>query len=331
MNAGRSTARLPVRALLETLRAPLLLSPVADVLAGWTTAAVAWSQFHATPSPTGTRGLYTLALAAGVGCCLLAAGMAQNALVDLPEDRLVKPQRPLPSGAISPRAVAAVWVGLTLGSMFLAFSISRPVLLLAGAILLVTGAYHLGLKRRRVPGCLALGLLRGMDLLLGTTAFLSVSTPGPLIAPWDDLGGWSASLMAAALYATYITGASLHASTDDEPLPGRASATGLALACLALLLAAASAAPSALRDPAGHAVIWAAAAALGVLAVVRLRRAARTLPPPAVTGVALSGLFLFDAAVCLGTGRWPVAVLAAGVILALFVLSRLALRVFPPT
>jgi 4-hydroxybenzoate polyprenyltransferase len=331
MNGPASTARAPLRALLETLRAPLLLSPVADVLAGWTVAAVASAR--ALPGATWdlTTQLGTLALAAGAGCCLLAAGMAQNALVDLPEDRLIKPERPLPSGDIRPRTVALACMLLTLGGVFLAASISRAVLLLSGAVVLMTLAYHVGLKRQRVSGCVALGLLRGMDLMLGATAFFSVAGGAELAAPWDAPDLWHAPLLVASLYALYIMGASLHASTDDEQGSGHASRTGLLLAAIALVLAAATPAATAIADNAGHALVWGSGAAVAVYAVLRLRRAARILPPPAITGVALSGLFLFDATVCLGTARWPGAVLAAVLVLALFGLSRLALRVFPPT
>jgi len=331
MSTPAPTARAPLRALLETLRAPLLLSPVADVLAGWTVAAVALSRAHPTTSGSILPDFGTLARAAGAGCCLLAAGMAQNALVDLSEDRLVKPQRPLPSGDIRPGTVAIVFMLLTLGGVLLAASISRPMLWLSGAIVAMTLAYHLRLKRHRVPGCVALGMLRGMDLLLGATALLSVSSGITLVAPWDAPGDWHAALLAAGLYAAYITGASLHASTDDEPESGGASRIGLGIAGAALLLAAASPATAALADTSGQAAVWVASAIVALVAVLRLRRAARSLPPPAVTGVALSGLFLFDATVCLGTARWPGGVLAAMLVLALFGLSRLALRVFPPT
>jgi 4-hydroxybenzoate polyprenyltransferase len=331
MSDPASTARAPLRALLETLRAPLLLSPVADVLAGWTVAAVALSRAHPVVDWSIASDFDALALAAGAGCCLLAAGMAQNALVDLPEDRLVKPERPLPSGDIRPAAVATVCMVLTLGGVLLAAAISRPLLLLSGAIVLMTLAYHLGLKRHRVPGCIALGLLRGMDLMLGATAFLSISSDVPFVAPWDAPDIWQAPLLAAGLYALYITGASLHASTDDEPESGRASRVGLALAGIALLLAAATPATAAFAGTVGHVGVWIASAVVALLAILRLRNAARSLPPPAVTGVALSGLFLFDATVCLGSARWPDAVFAAVLILVLFRLSRLALRVFPPT
>jgi len=331
MSDTTGTARAPVRALLETLRAPLLLSPVADVLAGWTVASVAWARAHPTTPLLDGSGSGALARAVGVGCCLLAAGMAQNALVDLPEDRLVKPQRPLPSGDIRPRTVVLICLALTLGGVLLASAVSRAMLQLACAIVLMTLVYHLGLKRHRVPGCIALGVLRGMDLLLGATALLSITNSASLDASWGSSAIWSATLPAATLYCLYIVGASLHASTDDEHVPSRASAIGLGLAGIALLLAAAVPATVAMQDVNGEWIVWAASAALAVLAVLRLGRAARLLPAPAVTGVALSGLFLFDATVCLGTARWPWSVLTAVVVLALFSLSRLALRVFAPT
>jgi len=313
------------RALLELLRAPLLLSPVADVLAGAAVSCAGAGAWRATARglpfawPFGAEGGRRIALAAAVGCCLLAAGMTLNALVDLPEDRLRKPQRPLPRGDLTPGFARGLYAGLTALALALAVALAASgagsaAVGVALLIALVTALYHTRIKRRRVAGCLLLGSARGLDLLLGAAAFAGRLDPG--------------ALAAAALYALYMTGASLHASTDDEPEPGPWSRLGLGLSSLALL--ATLAAPLAGRlgggDPSA-----AFAVALALLALARLLRAAAIRPPPAITGVALSGLYGMLAALALSVAppaaRLPTAALA----LLLFVLSRLLFRAFPPT
>ena len=313
------------RALLELLRAPLLLSPVADVLAGAAVACAGSGAWRATARglplawPFGADAGGRIALAAAAGCCLLAAGMTLNALVDLPEDRLRKPQRPLPRGDLTPGFARALYAGLTALALALAAASaasgagSAPVGV-ALLIVLVTALYHTRIKRRRVAGCVLLGSARGLDLLLGAAAFAGRLDPG--------------ALAAAGIYALYMTGAALHASTDDEPDPGPWSRLGLGLSSLALL--ATLGAPLAGRlgggDPSA-----AFAVALALLALARLLRAAATRPPPAITGVALSGLYPLLAALALSLGVPGARVPVALAIVLLFGLSRLVFRAFPPT
>ncbi|MFT7464998.1 MAG: 4-hydroxybenzoate polyprenyltransferase, partial [Pseudohongiellaceae bacterium] len=245
--------------------------------------------------------------AALAGCCLLGAGMAQNALADLADDRLRKPERPLPQGDLTPRTVLLWFMGLTAIPLALAFVFPflwPPVLIIVG----LTAAYHWLLKRQRLAGCLALGVLRATSMSLGVVA-ATQQWPGGIALP------------ACALYGLYITGASLHASTDDEPKGNRASPLGLGL-CLATLLTLAGWLLTKHTQPLDLAgpllLLWAG---------TRLLSAARRLPPPAVTGTALSGLQLFHGGLVAGLGQ-P---LVGGTILVLFALGRRLLRSFPPS
>jgi 4-hydroxybenzoate polyprenyltransferase len=315
------TGRL--RAVLELLRAPLLLSPIADVSAGFALACAGDATWNVTGEaslawPFSHEDSRHLALAAATGCCLLAAGMTLNGIVDLPEDRRTKPQRPLPRGTLSLPFARNLYVALTLlglsGAALLAARPSREAAPLVGLfIVAVTLIYHVGVKRLRVPGCLLLGAARGLDLLLGAVALLGRVTPG--------------ALLAAGLYALYMTGASLHASTDDEPGSSRWSALGL-LACVAALLLPPLRIGARLAD--GDPAAW-LGAAVALLGAARMIRAARTRPPPAVTGVALSGLYVLLATLVLCAGLPATRLPVAALVLALFALSRLLFRAFPPT
>ena len=288
------------RALVAVLRGPLLLSPLADSLAGWTLARWAAPQSWSLHLPD-------LAIAGLAGCTLLAAGMAQNALADQQDDRLRKPDRPLPQGELSPAFVAVCFWMLTLTA--LALAALRPSLW-PGVLLIIvlTAAYHYLLKTRRFLGCLALGVLRATSMGLGVMA---------------ATGRWPEGAAAAgcAAYGLYIMGASLHASTDDEPDAGPLSALGLGLSHLVM----AGLAGWLITQPLDGAD-WLGPALL-IWAMARLIVAARLLPPPAVTGTALSGLHLLHGGLAAGLGQ-P---LVAGGILALFAISRWLMRFFPPS
>jgi len=335
------------RAWAELLRAPLLLSPVADVLAGWALAFHVVTTYPAQVRRDDSERLWSAALeslpalgcAIAAGLCLLAAGMAQNALADRDDDALRKPRRPLPSGAVSPGAVRVAWMALCAGGLLFAGSVSSIALILALSIVALSTAYHYVLKRFRVPGCLALGTLRALDLLLG---YAVVETWFRLGFPERDMGRTfaldpDAGLAIAGLYAAFMCGASLHASTDDEPASraGRvASRSGLALqvGALALLMwFICSASWSHVPLLARRVPAVAGAMVLATWALVRLCKGWRDLPPGPLTGVMLSGLYLFDASISCVHPLPALGLGTAGLILALFGASRRMRRLFPPT
>jgi 4-hydroxybenzoate polyprenyltransferase len=327
----RRAARGSPRAVLELLRAPLLLSPAADVIAGWV---VAWTSVAHRVTSTGqhplpaAHGWPALLVAALTGTCLLAAGMTLNGLVDLPEDRRRKPDRPLPRGALSARSAWWLWALSTLGALSLAASLSREVLGVAASIVLLSALYHAGWKRLRLPGCLTLGAARGLDLALGGLAFAAVLPDPAGAAEARAMAGVDTMiLLAAALaYGLYMFGASLHASTDDEG--GGAAWSRAGLSVCGLMLLAPAVAGLAVHGPAASSLF-----SIGIAgwALTRLAYAWRRLSAPVVTGVALSGLYLFHASLCLSQGALAWGPLGAGLVLALFAGSRLLLRSFPPT
>ncbi len=344
MNAARGGT---LRAWAELLRAPLLLSPAADVLAGWSVAfgegvgygrVIADVMIGEDPRAFDAPGLAlagwdVLLRTILVGTCLLAAGMVQNGAADAEADRRAKPGRPIPRGAVGLAAAHVAWVGLTLAALALATTLGRDVLQAAVAISVLTAAYHLGLKRRRVVGCLVLGAARGLDLALGGLALVHASRTAPAGSRLAELSHSNLDdfQLLVPAYAAYMACASLHASTDDEPMTGRGwSRAGLGAGALVLAGLAALALHALVRDglPWPHRLV---APALLLLALARLLRAWRSRPAPAVTGVALSNLYLFDAAIVALAAHVAFALGGVALILLLFAASRLLLRSFPPT
>ncbi|GAA1274360.1 SCO3242 family prenyltransferase [Streptomyces javensis] len=106
-----------------------------------------------------------------IGCslCLYEAGMVLNDWADRDEDARERPHRPLPSGRIRPATALGAAFGLTGAGVALAASTGRPAALVSGALAATVWAYDLWLKHTSA-GPLAMGVARGLDVLLGATA-----------------------------------------------------------------------------------------------------------------------------------------------------------------
>jgi len=191
-----------LRDLAELVRAPAALSVPGDIVAG--------------AAAAGVLGPRTLGLACS-SVCLYWAGMAANDYADRELDAVERPERPIPSGRISPRAAAALAAGLTAAGLAAAG--------LAGVLAVVRRVSAVGagtppsiaatlaiLARRRV----VLGLL---VTLLTFTAFTAVFT---YVAPMlSDVTGLSPRWVSIALLI-YGVGTLL-----GNALAGRVPATAI--------------------------------------------------------------------------------------------------------
>lgn len=198
------------------LRPANVLTAIADVAAGWAISGAAhWS---------------TLILLAAASACLYAGGIALNDVCDAERDIQERPERPIPSGAITRRAATIVSTALlALGVAFAAWAgahaaprewLPAPALIafsLATAIIL----YDTGLSRTMI-GPIIMGACRGLNLTLGITA-ASAAT-----AFW-----WPVAL----LHMTYIAGVTSMAKREADASPGRAGATIALLATAATVAA----------------------------------------------------------------------------------------------
>jgi hypothetical protein len=143
-----------LRALVELVRAPAALSVPGDLVAGAASA--------------GVLGPRTLGLACS-SICLYWAGMAANDYADRELDAVERPERPIPSGRISPRAAAGVAVGLTTAGLVAAgLAGGRRSLGVAGALAAAVWVYDLRLKNT-AAGPAGMAACRALDVLLGAT------------------------------------------------------------------------------------------------------------------------------------------------------------------
>jgi len=157
-----------LRAWLELLRAPNLLTAPGDPLAGFLLAcAGAWG---GAPTDWPSRPVLRAAMAGAVSLLLYTAGLLWNDWFDLRDDLRERPSRPLPSGRVRPGTVAAVANGCMLLAVVVAAVAGRPMLYAAVALGAAVLLYDSFLKRLRVVGPLAMGLCRGLSVLVGAAA-----------------------------------------------------------------------------------------------------------------------------------------------------------------
>ncbi|MEU2130165.1 SCO3242 family prenyltransferase [Streptomyces sp. NPDC018352] len=204
-----------LRTYAELVRAPAAITVPGDVVAG----ALAAGR----PGIRRTTGLAASSVA------LYWAGMALNDWADRAEDAAERPERPIPSGRLTPRAALATAIGLTGAGLGLAAlaggrrTLLRRTLPLAATV----WAYDLGLKSTPL-GPAAMAAARALDVLHGT---------GP--------GRAAAALPAATAVAAHtfaVTRLSRHevdGAPTSEPKLSLATTTAIAGAGAAHLLATA--------------------------------------------------------------------------------------------
>ncbi|MEO3930386.1 SCO3242 family prenyltransferase [Plantactinospora sp. CA-294935] len=143
-----------LRDLAELVRAPAALSVPGDVVAG---AAAADALDRRVP------GL------AGASVLLYWAGMAANDWADRELDARERPERPIPSGRVSPGLALGVSAGLTAAGIGLA-GLAGGRRALAVAVPLAGAVWAYDLRAKNTPaGPAVMAACRGLDVLLGAS------------------------------------------------------------------------------------------------------------------------------------------------------------------
>ena len=151
------TSRIPP-SWLQLFRLPNLLTVPGDPIAGCFLALGG-----ATPD------LLKLLPAVMASLLFYAAGLLLNDLADRKTDSEHAPERPLPSKAVSVRAVWVVCVLLFALGLGCCVLLQRTGLLMGIALLAAIVAYDTGGKKVPILGALLMGLCRSLSLLLGAT------------------------------------------------------------------------------------------------------------------------------------------------------------------
>ncbi|MFD2793017.1 SCO3242 family prenyltransferase [Promicromonospora vindobonensis] len=202
--------------LAELVRAPAALSVIGDSLAGLAAARAG--------TPTPLRGRHALLPVASA--CLYLGGMALNDYADRHLDATERPERPIPSGRVTPRGALAVGAALTAGGVAAA-GIAGGRRALAVAVPLAACVWTYDLVAKDHPtGPVVMAACRGLDVLLG-------ATPGHLRSALPAAAG----LAAHTLGVTVLSRGEVHGTTTQV-------AGGVAAGTVAGAIAAAATAPS---------------------------------------------------------------------------------------
>lgn len=283
-----------MNAYVQLVRAPAALSVLGDTVAG---AAAAGRPLR------GRRLALPLASVA-----FYWSGMALNDWADRELDAVERPERPVPSGRVSPRRALGVAAGLTGAGLGLsALAGGRDALEVAAPLAAAVWAYDTVLKKTPLAAA-AMALCRSLDVLLGAGR----AGAAKALVPAAVLGGHT--LGVTALSAGEVHGAS----------PARAAGA------LALTSASAAAAVSGRGGRPRHRVAALAAAAGYGVSVGSKQYAAVRTPTAAVvrtaTAAGIHGMVPLQAALTARRGG----VLGAGLIaLALPLARRLGRKVSP--
>jgi 4-hydroxybenzoate polyprenyltransferase len=250
----------------------------------------------------------------GSSFCLYSSGVVLNDVVDVETDRIARPDRPLPGGAVSDRSARLLCFSLAAMGLVLAFSAGREAFFAASAVLFLVLAYDLHAKRRGLLGALVLGGCRFGNVLLGAAASGAGTSPevgfAGLLA-YPEL----AHAVGMGLFALALTAASL---SEEETRQRRALAPSVGLLILCVIV------------PGLRGQIWSwvlllpLAAILVVRGVSALRRTGRE-PVERLVRSAVLGISVLDAGALLAWGH----VTGAGAVLGIVLLTRLMVRFFP--
>ncbi|WP_053205914.1 SCO3242 family prenyltransferase [Jiangella muralis] len=205
-----------LRDVAELVRAPAALTVPGDSLAGAAAAGF----------PYGARTAVTPLASA----CLYWAGMALNDYADRDLDRVERPERPIPSGRVTPGEALGIATGLTVAGLGLAAAAGgRRALRVAVPLAAAVWTYDL-VAKATPAGPLAMGAARGLDVLLGAggreraaalpALAVATHTVGVTVLSRGEVHGASPSSARVALGATVA--ASMAAAV---PLPLRSVAS----------------------------------------------------------------------------------------------------------
>ncbi len=177
-----------LRDWLRLTRAPL--APTAP----WDSVACLGLALTAAGQELASVAWYAWGLLVLTSLCVYAFGMALNDLADRERDRVLAPDRPLPSGALSPRGATALVV--LLGAAALALGGGPAGSRIATAIaLLLALLYDVLLKANLAGGVATMGGVRFANAAIGVWPLVAAgAAPWTALLPPLAVGTWAAAV-----------------------------------------------------------------------------------------------------------------------------------------
>lgn len=148
------------------IRAPNIITSISNVCAG----AFIVSSLQSTLPHFGP--LIKLMICSGL---MYACGIIWNDIFDLEIDKKVRPNRPLPSGAIKVSTALFISFVFSILAILISATISLTAVLLCFAIMISAYLYDAWWKHNDWTGSIAMGLCRSLNLSLGFCTFSSFS------------------------------------------------------------------------------------------------------------------------------------------------------------
>ncbi len=149
---------MTLRSHLQLARAPNLFTAVTNVFTGCAATAL---------PPAGP---FDVSLLAFSSACLYTGGIVLNDYCDRQTDRAERPNRPLPSGAVSPRIALGIAIVLLVAGVALALAVNVTAALAASAIAVLIVTYDTHFKSAAALGPLNMAACRFGNVLLGACA-----------------------------------------------------------------------------------------------------------------------------------------------------------------
>ncbi|MBI5453765.1 MAG: UbiA family prenyltransferase [Deltaproteobacteria bacterium] len=143
---------------LRLLRVPRAFTAMADAVAGCLIAS--------SSSVDGTALLFLVLSSAAI----YSGGCVLNDICDRNEDATERPERPIPSGAVSANGAVTLMLALLSIGLYLAFLAGAGSLVVALLIVALVLVYNFLSRANAVLGPLSMGIMRALNLVLGMTA-----------------------------------------------------------------------------------------------------------------------------------------------------------------
>jgi 4-hydroxybenzoate polyprenyltransferase len=186
---------VPARPLLQLLRPPNLFTVPGDPLCGALLASHGVWSWRILPCVV-------------ISIASYCAGLIINDLADFSEDLRDRPTRPLPSGQVSRRTALALALIFIFVALVAAASVSLPVLTLTALLLAEILWYNLLAKKNALFAPIAMGLCRGISVLIGAAALFPLHNSYFIIHTFP--------LLPAAVITFYIAGITILARTETR-------------------------------------------------------------------------------------------------------------------
>lgn len=171
---------------MTLFRPPNLLTVPGDIVAGYFLA-----------GGVAAFAAVELAVVAFASLLFYAAGMLLNDWADAHIDAAERPERPIPSGAVSRKSVLGLVLILLTGAVAFCSLWGEAVFVAGAGLAAAIAAYNLFAKKISLVGPLNMGLCRGLNFLLGATLAAGYSLP--------DLAWWGfATLVGFIAAVTHI-------------------------------------------------------------------------------------------------------------------------------